>query len=288
MNLVTNITPSACGAANGAAGVVASGGNAPYQYNWSPSGGTNANASNLNAGNYIVTVTDANSCTSTASALVINTGGPTVTLNASTDASCFGGSTGSASVNATGGNGPYTYSWSPYGGTGAAAANLGAGIYTVNTADANGCITAINITINEPTAITIQSTTTPSACGNPNGTATAQGFGGVGNYSYSWLGYTTTDSTLSNITSGNYSVTITDGNGCSATTGLSVGISNGANAILQTSTDVSCDGGSDGSAVVSASGGSAPYTYSWSPNGGTNASARWLSQRGNRYHHRHA
>ncbi|MBK7570585.1 MAG: PKD domain-containing protein [Bacteroidetes bacterium] len=277
MNLVTNVTPSACGAANGAAGVVAAGGNAPYQYSWSPSGGTNANASNLNAGNYIVTVTDANSCTSTASALVINTGGPTVTLNASTDASCFGGSTGSASVNATGGNGPYTYSWSPYGGTGAAAANLGAGIYTVNTADANGCITAINITINEPTAITIQSTTTPSACGNPNGTATAQGFGGVGNYSYSWLGYTTTDSTLSNITSGNYSVTITDGNGCSATTGLSVGISNGANAILQSSTDVSCDGGSDGSAVVSASGGSAPYTYSWSPNGGTNASASGLS-----------
>ncbi|MBK8584176.1 MAG: PKD domain-containing protein [Bacteroidetes bacterium] len=277
MNLITNVTPSACGAANGAAGVVASGGNAPYQYSWSPSGGTNANAINLNAGNYIVTVTDANSCTSTASALVINTGGPTVTLNASTDANCFGASTGSASVNATGGNGPYTYSWSPYGGTGAAAANLGAGIYTVNTADANGCITAINITINEPTAITIQSTTTPSACGNPNGTATAHGFGGVGNYSYSWLGYTTTDSTLSNITSGNYSVTITDGNGCSATTGLSVGISNGANAILQSSTDVSCDGGSDGSALISASGGTAPYTYSWSPNGGTNASASGLS-----------
>lgn len=274
---VTNAIASSCGAANGSASVAVSGGSSPYQYSWSPSGGTSSSANNLSAGNYIVTITDNNGCTSTASALVTNTGGPTVVLNASNDVSCFGGNNGSASVNVTGGTGPFTYTWTPYGGATASASNLAAGNYTVNTADANGCMTAVNVTIGEPNAITIQTSSTPSACGNPNGTATAHGLGGVGNYSYTWTGYASTDSTLSNITSGNYNVTITDGNGCTATTAVNVGISNGANAILQSSTDVSCAGGSDGSAVVSVSGGTAPYSYSWSPSGGTNAGASGLS-----------
>ena len=70
INLATNVTPSACGAANGSADVVASGGTGPYQYVWTPSGGSSATAINLVAGNYIVTVTDAGNCTSTARAII--------------------------------------------------------------------------------------------------------------------------------------------------------------------------------------------------------------------------
>ncbi|MBK8365753.1 MAG: gliding motility-associated C-terminal domain-containing protein [Bacteroidetes bacterium] len=277
INLATNVTPSACGAANGSADVVASGGTGPYQYSWSPSGGSSATASNLVAGNYIVTVTDAGNCISTASALVINTGGPTVTLNAVNDVSCFGGNDGNASVNASGGNGPYTYSWSPYGGTSSTATNLANGNFTVTTIDANGCATAVSVSVSEPTQVSSTTTSTPSACGSPTGSATVIGSGGVGNYSYSWTGSTTSDSTLYNLTNGHYSVLITDQNGCTSTASINVALSNGANAILQSSTDVSCDGGSDGSAVVSISGGTPPYSYSWAPYGGTNANASGLS-----------
>ena len=277
MNLIIIPSPSACGAANGSVQVAASGGSNPYQYSWSPTGGNSSTANNLIAGNYIVTVTDAAGCSSTASALVSNTGGPTVTLNATTDVSCFGGSTGSASVTAVGGNGPFTYSWSPYGGTSASASNLSAGNFTVNTVDVNGCQTALNVTINEPVVLSAQTSSTPAVCGNSNGTATIHSHGGVGNYTYSWTSSATTDSTLSNVASGNYTVTVTDGNGCTSSATINVGSSGGANAILQSSTDVSCDGGSNGSASVSVSGGSAPYTYSWLPYGGTNASATGLS-----------
>ena len=277
INLVTNSTPSACGTANGSATVVATGGTVPYQYVWSPSGGNSSTAGNLAAGNYSITVTDAGNCISSASVSVINTGGPTLTLNSTGNVSCYGGTDGTASVNASGGNGPYTYSWSPYGGTSAVASNLGTGNFTATTIDANGCATAINVTITEAAAVGSSTTSTPSACGNPTGSATVTGTGGVGNYSYLWSGYSTTDSTLYNLTNGNYTVLITDMNGCTSSATISVGISSGANAILQSATDVSCDGGSDGSAVVTVSGGSAPYSYSWAPYGGTNANASGLA-----------
>ena len=271
ISLSTTVTPSACGGSNGGAQATASGGNTPYTFSWSPLGGANQNATNLAAGNYIVTVSDNSGCTSTASALVTNSGGPTVTLNALSDVQCNGGSNGSASINVAGGAGPYTYTWSPYGGNSASANNLSAGNFTVNASDANGCISAFNITIAEPSAISAVTTSTPSVCGNANGSATIHGSGGTGSYQYNWTNPVSSDSILNTLSSGNYNVVVTDFSGCTYSTIVNVIATGGANAILQSTNNVACSGGNDGSATISVSGGTAPYAYSWSPSGGNAA-----------------
>ncbi|HTE24976.1 YDG domain-containing protein [Flavitalea sp.] len=163
----TNVSCNA--GSDGSATVVASGGVAPYSYSWAPSGGTAATASGLTAGEYTVTITDANTCTTTQNFTIIQPPAFAVTPT-QTDVSCNGGSNGEASVAVTGGTGSYTYSWSPSGGTGATASGLTAGKYTVTVADANTCNTTQNFTIIQPAAVT--ATATPSSATVCSGSAT--------------------------------------------------------------------------------------------------------------------
>src|SRR6202008_1716834 len=128
-----------CGNPNGAATVTPSGGTPGYTYSWAPSGGTGATASGLAAGTYTCTITDANGCTFTHSVTIVNAGSPAASIVSSTNILCFGGNNGSSTATATGGTGPYTYAWTPSGGTGATATGLIAGAYTVTATDANGC-----------------------------------------------------------------------------------------------------------------------------------------------------
>ncbi|MGI4806367.1 MAG: beta strand repeat-containing protein, partial [Janthinobacterium lividum] len=147
----TNVTCN--GSSNGSATVVASNGKAPYTYNWSPSGGSTATASNLSPGTYTVTVTDANGCSSTRSYTITQPAALTATTS-QTNVGIYGGSTGSAAITVSGGTAPYTYLWSPSGGTAATASNLSAGTYTVTTTDVNGCTINRNYTITQPAVST--------------------------------------------------------------------------------------------------------------------------------------
>lgn len=125
---------------------------------------------------------------------------------------CNGGSTGTAITTVTGGTAPYTYSWD--GGAGNPAA-LAAGSHTVTVTDANGKTKAVSFIINEPTAITATSSTTPETGGLNNGTATVVAAGGTAPYTYLWNdGLAQTTATASNLNAGTYECTITDVNGC--------------------------------------------------------------------------
>ncbi len=272
----TTTTPATCGSTDGSATVTASGGTGALTYSWAPSGGTGATENNIGSGNYTVTITDANGCTSTATANVTNTGGPGVSIQSSSDVSCFGDATGSATVNATG-NGPFTYAWNPSGGTAATESGLAAGTYTCTITDINGCSSLQTVVITEPSGALVSSpTSTPATCGNNNGTADAVAGGGTGPYTYLWSNSQTT-STISGLAGGTYSVTVTDANGCTTTATVTVA-NNGAPVVsLAASADPTCFGLTNGSASVSASGGSPPYTYAWSPTGGNTATATGLA-----------
>ncbi|MBI3510305.1 MAG: gliding motility-associated C-terminal domain-containing protein [Bacteroidetes bacterium] len=271
----TSTIPATCGNPDGSATVTANGGTGAYTYSWAPSGGTAATASNIPAGNYTVTITDANGCTASANASVANTGGPTVTLQSSSNVTCFGSGNGTATVNATG-NSPFTYSWSPSGGTAATATSLAPGTYTCAITDASGCVTTQTVTITEPTQLVSNPASTPATCNTSNGTADAVASGGTGPYTYVWSNSQTT-ATLSSLAGGTYSVTVTDANGCTTTSTVVVA-NNGAPVVTVSSqTDESCFGDNAGSATVNATGGSSPYTYAWSPAGGTAATANGLS-----------
>ena len=156
INVSANVTDVVCpGDSTGTATVVpATGGTAPYTYSWNtfPTPSTGTSISNLGKGFYTVSATDDNGCQGQYSFTV---NGPLpITFNGSvTGASCFNTNDGSATVSPSGGNGGYTYAWSPSGGTGATASNLLGGTYTATVTDAQGCTADTTINVNRPTAL---------------------------------------------------------------------------------------------------------------------------------------
>lgn len=267
-NISAQTNVSCFNGTQGSATVSASGGTAPYTYSWSTTPAqTSPTATNLAAGNYTVTVTDANGCTATASVTITQPAALNASISAQTNVSCFGNTNGSATASVNGGTGPYTYSWntSPVQ-TSATASNLAPGTYVVTVTDANGCTGTASVTITTPPALSamIHSQTNVACFGGSTGSATVMGMGGTPPYSYVW--YTTpnqTGPTASNLPAGTYAVIVTDANGCFVSVAVCITQpASGLTATISSQTNVSCTG-NNGSATVAASGGTAPYTYSW-------------------------
>ncbi|HEV7235179.1 MAG TPA: hypothetical protein VGN15_03295, partial [Ktedonobacteraceae bacterium] len=265
-------TNSNCSSPSGSATVTASGGTGTLSYSWSPSGGTAATANNLSAGNYTCTVSDAKGCTK---AVPITVGGASPPAVAATPVNplCNGASTGSISLSASGGTSPYTYSWSPAGGTGATASSLPAGTYTSTVTDAMGCSKSQTITLTQPAAISASASATNASCGNSNGTASVTASGGTGTLSYSWTPSGGTAASASSLPAGTYTCTVTDANSCQKKVIVSVNSTGGPSVTMASQSNPVCNGTATGSATASVTGGTSPYTYSWSPAGGNTSSA---------------
>ena len=197
-------------------------GTAPFTYLWNTGNTTNA-LSNITAGTYSFTVTDDNGCTASASITLtepseLNALSSVTSSYNGTEVSCVSASDGEAIVNATGGTGSYSYSWSdPSNQATAAVSGLAAGTYTVTVTDANGCTVESNVTLTAPTALTVDAGTDQFSCPGENVRLAAIGSGGTGTTSFLWsTGETTTSITVNPVTSSSYSVTITDQNLCTS------------------------------------------------------------------------
>jgi hypothetical protein len=273
ISVSTSKTNVACnGNSTGSAGVSVSGGTSGYTYSWSPSGGTSANASGLSAGTYSVLITDANSCTAQRSFTITQPTALSVSTS-QTNVDCNGNNTGSAGVSVSGGISGYTYSWSPSGGTSASVTGLSAGNYTVLITDANNCTAQRSFTISQPTALNVSTSQTNVACnGLSTGSAGVTVNGGTSGYTYVWSPSGGTSATATGLTAGNYTVLITDANNCTAQRSFTLTQPTALNASTS-HTNTTCNSGNDGTASVNVSGGTAGYTYSWSPAGGTSATA---------------
>ncbi|HEU4716671.1 MAG TPA: T9SS type A sorting domain-containing protein [Bacteroidia bacterium] len=185
-----------------------------------------------------------------------------VTITSFNDVLCNGGNDGSATASASGGTGPYSYSWAPSGGTNATAGGLVAGVYTVTATDATLASATATIAITQPTLLSISTSSVPATCGFPNGSASGSPSGGTPPYTYSWAPSGATSATATNLASGSYTITVTDSHGC-VVTGV-VAVPNYPAPISNAGPDQNiCPGGTT---VLSGSlsGGSPPYTYSWS------------------------
>lgn len=200
-----------------------------------------------------------------------------------TNATC-GLSNGSATATVSSGTGPFTYSWAPAPGSGqntATASGLTPGTtYTLTVNDGLSCSPAYTtaITVSSTSAPTATVTSTSVSCnGGNNGSATVTASGGTPGYTYSWTPSGGTNATASGLSQGTYTCTITDANSCQKTQIVTINQPTAITAVVS-STNVSCNGGSDGSATIGASGGIPGYTYSWTPSGGTSATASGLSQ----------
>ena len=192
----------------------------------------------------------------------------------STDSGCNGAGTGTASVTESGGEAPYTYAWSNAGTT-STINGLMAGSYSVTVTDANGCTDDCTAVVGEPSGLTADCSATNASCnGVADGTIGVNATGGSAPYTYEWSNGATTAS-VSAVAAGNYSVTVTDANGCTATCQTTVGEPTALIADC-TSIDGTCNNNNEASASVSVSGGDAPYSYDWS-NGATTASIENLT-----------
>ena len=273
ITLVMSSTPSTCGAPNGSATVNASGGTGPYTYLWQPSGGTAATDPNLTGGNYTVTVTDANSCTTQGTVAVVGATTPSVAVTASTNILCNGNFTGDATATASGGAGPYTYAWTPSGGTNPTESNLGAGTYTITITDANGCTATDTVTLTEPPLLTSSIAGTDILCfAGTTGSATITPAGGAGSNTFVWSPSGGNAAIATGLTAQSYTCVVTDANGCTTQQTITL-----TEPPLLTTTasqvDELCQGANNGSATVNPAGGAGGYTYSWSPSGSNAATA---------------
>lgn len=141
-----NTTDVSCfGGNNGQVSISISGGTEPFTYQWSNSG-SGATQSNLPAGNYTITVTDASNCLYVADASVSQPNPLNLQISGITPTDCADNPAGAATVAASGGNNPYEYAWSG-GQSGPSVSGLTDGAYTVTATDDNGCTTEVNLTI---------------------------------------------------------------------------------------------------------------------------------------------
>jgi hypothetical protein len=225
------------------------------------------NFSGLLAGTYTVTVRDAAGCFSTNTITVAQPNAIIATVIGINNLSCNTSGDGEFLVTATGGNGIYTYSLNGIDFFPAGAFNsMSAGTYSITVKDGNGCLGTSSVTLTQPAAITASFTTGNSTCGNSNGTILAVAGGGSGTgYTYSIDGGSTnnTSGSFAGLAAGTYLVLVTDGSGCQHVFTVNVTDSNGPTITGSTFTNVTCNGGNDGTVTITGvSGGTGTIQYS--------------------------
>ncbi|MBL7775095.1 MAG: gliding motility-associated C-terminal domain-containing protein, partial [Saprospiraceae bacterium] len=247
----------------GALTALASGGAAPLQYAWSdPALPNQATVQSLSSGKYTITISDSRGC-SLEKSIALSQPAPLVATVQSSPAPCGGTGQGQATVSASGGIGPYKFSWAN-GQSGAVAANLNAGTYTVTVADALGCTGTAVALVSPPAPISLALlSATPACAGQSNGAAQVSVSGGNGALSFTWNDpLKQTAATATQLPPGSYAVTVTDALGCSGTLSVTIPVSEAPVFKIDTQ-PVSCEGLDDGALLAGVLAGNGPYQYVW-------------------------
>lgn len=260
--------PTSCGVDNGTAAIFVSGGVPAYSYSWSaPSSSTSDTAQGLAAQQYVVTVTDANGCVLIDSVMVNNLANLSASITLDDANDCFGDTMAIVTMVPSGGTAPFSYLWTtPNADTTSTVDSLVAGSYSCTVTDSSGCTFTASVTITDPPLLvaSISSSTDVSCFGGNNGDAIVSVVGGTGSYLYQWSSSPTdTNSTVSGLVAGSYSVTVTDSLGCVSTANVAIAEPPVLDDTTFVVNNVSCFADSNGVAVVVASGGTAPYSYIW-------------------------
>ncbi|MFM7768288.1 MAG: PKD domain-containing protein, partial [Bacteroidota bacterium] len=263
----SSISGSICSGNNGTISLTASGGTAPYQFS-NNNGSTYQSSnvfSNLNAGNYPISIADANGCTLSQSLSVIDSPGPLVLSVSSTNVTCNGYTDGIIAIATTSGTAPLSYQINN--GTpqlGSQFIALPAGNYNILVADANGCTATTSSSITQPQPISISAAGQTTICIGQSATISAIGAGGNGGYVYTWSnGFSNSSQNVSPGTTTNFTVSVTDSLGCP---GAIANVAINVNPPLQlviTPNDTICEGQTSTIVALASGGDGGPYNYQW-------------------------
>jgi len=273
MSIVSQTAASCDSICDAMAVVSATGGTSPYTFTWS-SGTVNDTATGLCASTYSVTVTDANGCTMVDSVIITGPAGLTSSITSISMVSCFGQCDGTATVTASGGVPPYTYSWvdTSFGAIGGSTDTIASlcsdSDYFAVVRDANNCLTSVPFIIAEPLPLTVNicDSNNVTCNGVCDGSATVCPVGGTLPYTYSWNTIPAqTDSIATGLCAGTYRVDIIDTNGCIALDSLVViAQPDLLSCSFYDTVMTGCGADSaNGKAWVIGIGGTAPYSYLW-------------------------
>jgi gliding motility-associated-like protein len=263
--ITPTITEITCyGANNASINLNVTGGTGPYQANWSNLA-TGFFQNNLAAGNYTITITDANGCTKPITIPIVEA--PIFSINpVVTNISCFGANNGSINLNLIGGIAPVSLTWNDGSTAGAVRNNLGPGTYTVAISDGTPCYINRTFIIVEPQPLALNATIQNALdCFNASsGAINLVVAGGTPPFTYAWSNGATTED-LNAITNGSYSVVVTDSRGCTKTGSFTVSRPIPLSVILEQDTQINCPLGIvSNSFEAQVSGGMSPFQISWS------------------------
>ena len=243
-------SPVTCnGESNGSVSAVVTNGVGPFTYSWDTLPNTTPNVNNLPAGSYTVTVTDQTTLCTQSTTITVNEPNALSSGIAVTNILCKGDSTGSVDLTVNGGTPPYSYSWNN-GATTEDLVNVTAGTYSVTITDANGCTSTNQSTVQEPNEIvsgSIVRVTNVDCTGETNGSISAEAAGGIPPYSYSIDNGATSQSSgvFENLAAGNYSILITDANGCTTTISDTVNVDDTEDPVISVPASITIEGCSE-------------------------------------------
>ncbi len=264
LGVLASNSPVNCQSSSTTATVSVGGGQAPYTYTWLPTGGNGSVTTTIPPNSYTINVTDANGCPGSGNLIILANSGLTVFLN-TTNVTCFGQNTGQVIANVVGSiTFPLNFTWTPAAPNSGTITNLPAGGYTVAIRDAAGCTFAGSTTITQPSSVTASIATKTIACNGGLSNATVTATGGSGSLTYSWAPAVSTNSIVNNITAGNYTATIKDGNNCVTTVTTSITEPAPIQNTL-TLVHATCNTFTNGQASSNLSGGTPAYSYTWLP-----------------------
>jgi gliding motility-associated-like protein len=272
---VDSVNVKCFGLPTGSITLVLSGGSTPYGTVMWSGGATGTTRTNLSAGTYSYTVSDAHLCQVTGSVTITQPATSFMVGVASTNVGCFGASTGTITLTPSGGTTPYATAQWLDGFIGDMRSSLPAGVYYWGDSDHNGCFDTGHVVITQPlSAFTVTSAITNVGCnGSSTGSIMLTESGGTTPYpTVTWRDGGATGLTRSNLAAGNYSYIATDANGCTDSATLTVTQPLSAFAVIPAVTNVSCFGNSTGTIMLTESGGTMPYpTVTWRDGGATGA-----------------